>query len=176
MALETWQIDPTHSTVGFSVRHMMFAKVHGRFGSFTATLAVDKDDVAKSSVEVAIDAASIDTNEAQRDGHLKSADFFDVEHHPKLAFKSTGVKVSGGDVELAGDLTIRGTTKPVVLKGELGFGKDPWGNERLIASVATSIDRKEFGLAWNAVLEAGGVLVSDKVEIHIEAQAIRPKA
>ena len=176
MALETWQIDPTHSSIGFSVRHMVIAKVHGRFASSTATLAIDKDDLAKSSVTVTIDAASVDTNEAQRDGHLKSADFFDVENHPHLTFKSNSVKASGGDVELAGDLTIRGTTKPVVLKGELGFGKDPWGNERLAASVATTIERKEFGLTWNAALEAGGVLVSDKVEIRIEIQALRAKA
>jgi polyisoprenoid-binding protein YceI len=176
MAIETWQLDSAHSNIGFSVRHMVISKVHGRFQKWSGTLAVDKDDLARSSVEAHVEVASLDTNEAQRDGHLKSADFFDAEKHPEIVFKSRSVQRVGAEgLELVGDLTIKGTTREIVLTGEVGFGKDPWGNERLGASAQTTIDRKDFGLTWNQVLETGGVLVGEKVEIKIEIEAIRPK-
>ena len=171
--MASYTIDPTHSSVGFSVRHMMFAKVRGQFAKWSTDLALDPTDLAKSKVTATIDASSIDTGVADRDAHLRSADFFDVANHPSLTFVSTGVAKKGDGYALAGDLTIRGVTKPVTLELEaLGSGKDPWGNERRLFSAKTTIQRSDFGLTWNQALEAGGVLVSDKIEIELEVQAV----
>jgi len=169
-----WNIDATHSTIGFSIRHMVFSKVRGRFLAYTGTIQLDDADLAKSSVEVAIDAASVDTGTDQRDTHLRSADFFDVEHFPQLLFSSTRIEDAGdGRLRVTGQLTIRGTTREVVLEAEsAGRGKDPWGNQRIGFAAKTSIDRKDFGLGWNQLLEAGGVLVGDRVDIELDVQAV----
>ncbi|HVY46510.1 MAG TPA: YceI family protein [Minicystis sp.] len=174
MAKTTWKIDTSHSSVAFTVRHMMIAKVRGQFAKWQGTITLD-DDVANSSAEATMEVASLDTHEAQRDGHLKSADFFDAEKHPTLTFKSTRVEPTGKDhYRLTGDLTIRGTTKPVTLEVEsLGGGKDPWGNQRVAFAAKGSIDRRDFGLTWNQALEAGGVLVSEKVDLDVEVQAVK---
>jgi polyisoprenoid-binding protein YceI len=173
----TWNIDPTHSTVGFSIRHMVFSKVRGRFLKYSGAIQLD-DDLAKSSVEVTIDAASIDTGTAQRDNHLRSADFFDVEKFPELRFRSTRVEDLGaGRLRVVGELTIRDTTREVLLDADpAGRGMDPWGNERIGFAAKTSIDRKDFGLQWNQLLEAGGVLVGDRVDIELDVQAVNTAA
>lgn len=178
MTATTWNFDNTHSSVGFSVRHMMFAKVHGRFTQWTGSLQLDEADFTKSSLSVEIDAASIDTGNEQRDGHLKSADFFDVEKQPKLTFASTRIERTGeGSYAVHGDLTIRGVTKAVVLETtDEGGGKDPWGNQRRGFSAKTKISRGEFGLQWNQALEAGGVLVSDEVTITVDVQVVKAQS
>jgi polyisoprenoid-binding protein YceI len=170
-----WEIDNSHSGVHFTVRHMVFAKVHGAFSKWTASLDLDEADFTKSKVNATIDVASIDTNEEKRDGHLRSADFFDAENHPKLTFAGKGIKkVDAEHYQVSGDLTIRGTTKPVTLDVEYGGrGKDPWGMERVAFTAKAKIDRKDFGLTWNQVLEAGGVLVGEKIDIAIEIEAIK---
>jgi polyisoprenoid-binding protein YceI len=174
MALEKWNFDLAHSSVGFWVRHLMISKVHGRFTKWTGEIAFDAEDPSKSSVEVQIDAASIDTQEAQRDGHLKSADFFDVEKFPHITFKSTSVTGKSEAFDAHGDLTLHGVTHPVVLHVEYaGRTKHPMGGERAGFSAHTSINRKDYGLHWNMVLEAGGVGVGDKVEINLEIQATK---
>jgi polyisoprenoid-binding protein YceI len=174
----TWNIDTTHSGISFSIRHMVFSKVRGRFGKYTGAIQLDEGDLARSSVEVTIDAASIDTGTAQRDTHLRSPDFFDVETFPELRFRSKRVEDLGdGRLRVTGDLSIRDVTREVVLEAETtGRGKDPWGNERLGFSARASIDRKEFGLKWNQVLEAGGFLVGDKVDIELDVQALSAAA
>ena len=173
----TWNIDATHSTIGFSIRHMVFSKVRGRFLKYTGAIQLD-DDLAKSWVEVTIDAASIDTGTAQRDTHLRSADFFDAERFPELRFRSTRVDDLGGDrLRVTGDLTIRDVAREVVLDVEpAGRGMDPWGNERIGFVAKTSLDRKDFGLKWNQVLEAGGVLVGDRVDLELDIQAVNTAA
>lgn len=178
MTATIWDFDLSHSSVNFHVRHLMVSKVHGRFQTWGGTLVIDNDDITRSTVNVEIDTASIDTKEEKRDAHLRSADFFDVENNPKLTFKSTSVKkVSDEELEVTGDLTIRGTTKPVVLKVENnGTVKDPWGGTRAGFSAKASISRKEFGLHWNALLETGGVVVGDKIEISLEIEAIQKAA
>jgi polyisoprenoid-binding protein YceI len=169
-----WNIDNSHSSIGFTVRHMMFAKVHGRFDKWTATFDMNDADISKSTVSVEIDAASINTNDEKRDGHLKSGDFFDVATHPKLTFKSKRVEKKGDELHVVGDLSIHGVTKEVTLEVEqTGSGKDPWGNARVAFNAKTSINRKDYGLNWNQALEAGGVLVSEKVDISIEVQAVK---
>jgi polyisoprenoid-binding protein YceI len=172
--MATYNVDTTHSEIAFSVRHMMFAKVRGQFKAWTASLAYDAAEPTKSTVSVEIDASSIDTREEKRDGHLKSDDFFAVDKFPKLTFKSKRVEKSGeGRFKLVGDLTIRDTTREVTLDVEqTGGGKDPWGNQRLGFSAKASISRGDFGLKWNQALEAGGVLVSDKVDIEVETQVV----
>jgi polyisoprenoid-binding protein YceI len=173
----TWNIDSTHSTVGFSIRHMVFSKVRGRFQKYTGAIQLD-DDMSKSWVEVTIDAASIDTGTAQRDAHLRSPDFFDVEKFPELRFRSTRVEDIGGRrLRVIGDLTIRDVTREVVLDVEpAGRGMDPWGNERIGFVVKASIDRKDFGLQWNQLLEAGGVLVGERVDLELDVQAVNTAA
>lgn len=174
MALTTFAFDASHSHIAFTVRHMVFAKVRGEFTGWKGTVQIDDQNLAASRVEVTIDAASISTHEEKRDGHLKSADFFDVENHKELTFRATGVEGSGKGFKLKGDLTIRGTTKPVVLDvEELGRGKDPWGNERVGYGATAKIDRREFGLNFNQVLETGGVLVGDTVDIAIDVELIK---
>jgi polyisoprenoid-binding protein YceI len=173
MAARTWNIDPSHSAVRFTVRHLVIAKVHGVFGKFGGSFVLDPDDLSKSSVEVEIDANSIDTKEEKRDAHLRSADFLDAENFKTLTFVSKRVESSGGKVtKVIGDLTIRGTTKEVALEVEdLGRAKDPWGNEKAAFEATTRINRYDFGLKWNAALEAGGVLVGENVDITLEIQA-----
>jgi polyisoprenoid-binding protein YceI len=171
--LMTWQLDKAHSEVGFSVRHMMISTVRGNFAGVEAEVTFNPENLSDSRVEAKIDAETIDTGEAQRDGHLRSADFFDVENHPHIVFKSTNVRVSGTDIEVTGDLTIRETTKSVTLKGEYqGPGKDPWGMMRMGFSLAGEIDREDFGLTWNQALETGGVLVAKKVKMQVEVQLV----
>jgi len=174
MALQRWNIDPSHSGVHFTVRHMVISKVRGAFERFQGSIAFDEQNPAASTVEVEIDADSIQTHEAKRDGHLRSPDFFDVAQFPKLTFKSTKVEKGGDGYLVTGDLSLHGVTKPVVLNVEaLGGGKDPWGNERLGFQATTTINRKDFGLNWNQALEAGGVLVGEKIEITLDVQAIK---
>ena len=171
----TWRIDADHTQVWFSVRHMMFATVRGQFPGVSGELKLDEADPSNSSIEVKLDAATIDTHSGQRDEHLRSADFFDVEAHPYLTFVSRRLEALGGSkYRITGDLQIRGTTREVVLDAEeTGRGKDPWGQEKLGFVASGRIDRKDFGLTWNQALEAGGVLVSDEVRISVDGQAIR---
>jgi len=169
----TWKIDGSHSKVGFAVRHMMITTVRGTFATPALELALDPTDLTQSKVKVTIDAASVNTGEPARDAHLRSADFFDAETHPNLTFVSTAASRKGDDFELVGDLTIRGTTKSVRLKGEgQGPVKDPWGKGRYAFSLSGELDREEFGLKWNQALEAGGVLVAKKVKLEIEVQLV----
>ena len=172
----TWNLDPVHSTAEFKVRHMMITNVKGQFREVSGALSIDEGDITKSRVEASIDAGTIDTRNADRDAHLKSADFFDVEHFPKLSFVSTRVTRTGDDeLSVEGDLTIRGVTRRVVfaVEGPTAAAKDPWGNIRIGLSATTKINRRDFGLTWNAALEAGGVLVGDDVTITLEVQAIQ---
>jgi polyisoprenoid-binding protein YceI len=171
----TYKIDPAHSNAHFSVRHMMVTNVRGAFSKVEGTVVIDTDNPAASSVNATIDASTVNTNEPQRDAHLKSADFLDVEKYPTLAFKSKKVERDGDDWKVTGDLTLHGVTKQVVLKvdGPTEETKDPYGNIRAGASAATKIKRSEFGLTWNAVLEAGGIAVSDDLKIEIEVSLIK---
>ncbi len=173
MAAQTWQIDKAHSDIFFTVRHMVITKVRGRFLKWEGTLVLDEQDLSKSRVEVSIDAASISTSDAKRDGHLRSADFLDAEKFPKLTFKSTKVEKASGDrLKVTGDLTIRDVTKSVTLDVEqLGKAKDPWGNNKIAFNGKVAIQREEFGAKWNQALEAGGVLVGKQVDIDLELQA-----
>lgn len=174
MAATTWQIDPAHTDVGFAVKHMMISTVKGRFADVSGTITLDDDDLSKSSVEVEIKAASIDTRQPDRDAHLRSADFFDVEKYPTLTFKSRRVEpLDNGKFRVIGDLTIRDVTREVVLEAsEEGRGKDPWGGERIGFSASTKIDRRDFGLTWNTALETGGVLVGNDIKITLEVEAV----
>ncbi len=177
MATNRWDIDVGHSAIHFWVRHMVISKVHGRFARWSGTVDLDPQDLARSSVQVRIDAASIDTQVADRDAHLKSADFLDVAKHPEIAFTSKRVEAAAGGLRVVGDLTLHGVTREVALEAEFaGTGKDPWGNERAGFSAKAALDRKDFGLVWNAALETGGVLVGEKVEISIELEAIKKVA
>jgi polyisoprenoid-binding protein YceI len=175
MAASTWNIDPVHSAIHFSVRHMVVAKTRGRFSKWAGQISFDPRNPAGSSVQVTIEPASIDTGDAQRDGHLRSADFFDVEKFPQATFKSTRVEGNGGDqYRITGDLSIRGVTRPVSFDATFeGAGKDPWGGERAGFSASTSIDRRHFGLEWNKALETGGLLVGEKVDLTLEVEAVK---
>jgi polyisoprenoid-binding protein YceI len=175
--MTTYTIDNSHSDVGFSVRHMVFAKVRGHFTKWNAQLAFDPANPAKSSVEVSIDASSIDTREAQRDAHLRSPDFLDVERFPNLTYKSRRVEPAGDKkYKVAGDLTIHGVSREVALDvEELGRGKDPWGNDRIAFVAKTSLNRADFGLKWNQALEAGGLLVGEHIDIEIDVEAVAGK-
>ena len=172
---QQWAFDLVHSSVNFTVRHMVVSKVRGRFTKWDGTVVMDENDPAGGRVEVAIDAASIDTGVEQRDGHLKSPDFFDVAKHATIGFKSTKVERVGKDaLKVHGDLTMHGVTKPVVLDVEYaGSAKDPWGGVRAGFSARTTLDRKDFGLTYNQLLETGGVLVGETVEIGIEAELVK---
>jgi polyisoprenoid-binding protein YceI len=175
VAAEKFTFDPVHSTVGFWVRHLMISKVHGRFTQWSGTLEFDEANPAASKVEVQIDVASVDTKDAQRDGHLKSPDFFDVEKYPHITFKSTSVEVAGDKhYHVKGDFSMHGATHPVTLDVEYaGRAKHPQGGERAGFSAHTSINRKDYGVNFNMVLEAGGVALSEKVEIDLDIQAIK---
>jgi polyisoprenoid-binding protein YceI len=178
MTTNSWNLDTVHSGINFSVRHMVVSKVRGRFTKFTGNVELDEGDLTRSVVEATIVASSIDTGTGQRDDHLRSADFFDVEHFPQIRFRSTRIEKLGGErYRLTGDLTIRDVTRPIELDAEYGGrGKDPWGNERVGFTAKAALDRKDFGLKWNQALETGGVLVSDRVEIELEVQAVRAAA
>jgi polyisoprenoid-binding protein YceI len=175
---QKFKFDPAHTVIGFTVRHMVFAKVRGRFGAFEGTLDLDPEKPENSSVEVEIDAASIDTGSADRDQHLRSADFFDAEQFPKLMFRSTRIESLGGErYAVHGKLAIHGIERDVTLSAEYGGRvKDPWGNERVLATVSGSLNRNDFGLRWNQALETGGVLVGERVELELEVQAVKASA
>jgi polyisoprenoid-binding protein YceI len=178
MVNQTWQVDAAHSAVNLSVRHMVISKVRGHFAKWTARLGLDTEDLAASTVEVDIDAASIDTGVADRDAHLRSPDFLDAAAHPAITYRSRRVEVLPGDrLRVVGDLTIRGVTREVPLEVEMGGqAKDPWGNLRAGFSARASLNRKDFGLTWNQALETGGVLVADRVDVEIELEAVRQAA
>ncbi|MGB3375296.1 MAG: YceI family protein [Microbacterium sp.] len=166
----TWILDPSHSEVTFSVRHMMISKVRGTFGMKEATLVAPENPL-EAKVEAKVDVTSIDTQDENRDAHLRSADFFDTEVFPTMEFASTGARIEDGDFFVDGDLTIRGITKPVSFEFEFGgFGKDPYGNYKAGASAKTVINREDFGLTWNAALETGGVLVGKEITIGLDLQ------
>jgi polyisoprenoid-binding protein YceI len=172
----TWNIDPAHSMAEFKVKHMMIANVTGQFSKVSGVLVRDESDPANDRVEATIEAASIHTRDEQRDAHLKSPDFFLVEKFPTLHFKSTGINVvDKGELSVEGDLTIRGVTRKVhfAVEGPTQPAKDPWGNTRIGLSATTKINRKDFGLTWNAALETGGILVGDDVTITLDAQFVR---
>ena len=174
-ATTTWKIDPSHSHIEFGVRHMMITNVKGRFTGVEGTVQIDETNLEKANVDVRIDAATIDTREPQRDAHLRSADFFNVETFPHITFTSKQITGrSGNEFKLVGDLTMHGVTREVVLDvTEEGRGKDPWGGERLGFSAVTKVKRSDFGLTWNQALETGGVLVSDDVKISLELEFVR---
>jgi polyisoprenoid-binding protein YceI len=175
MPLERLEIDPGHSGIHFSVRHMMISKVRGRFTRWRGTILMDEEDPAQSSVEVEIDASSIDTGLEARDADLRSANFLDAEHYPRITYRSKRIQREDGQrYRVVGDLTIRGVTREIPLDVEYGGRTtDPYGNVRAAFSTSTSINRKEFGLNWNMALEAGGVMVGDRVDVEIEVEAIR---
>ena len=171
----TWTLDNTHTRLGFVTRHAMITKVRGSFNDFTGTVTVPAEGIQSASAEVTINASSIDTRNADRDGHLKSNDFFDMENHPQITFKSTKIEGNGsGGVDVTGDLTIKGTTKSITIPFEFeGTATDPFGNQRAGFEGTTTIKRSDFDLTWNATLETGGVLVSEKVTLEIEVSAIK---
>ena len=169
----TYNVDASHSEVGFTVRHLGLSKVRGRFAKFDGAIVIAADPLA-SSVEATVEMDSVDTNDAQRDGHLRTNEFFDIETFPQMTFVSTGITAKGGDYELAGNLTVRGVTKPVVFALEFGgAGGDPWGGSRVGFSAETEINRKDFGMEFNMVLDSGGLLVGEKVKIHLEIEAVK---
>jgi polyisoprenoid-binding protein YceI len=173
---QIFTIDPIHSNVGFSVRHLMIAKVRGHFKAVSGTIVIPAGSDVPEAVDVTIDGASIDTREPQRDDHLRSPDFLDVATYPTLRFVSTSISGDPSAFEIHGDLTIHGTTRPVVLNATFeGRANDPWGNLRAGYEATTKISRKEFGLTWNQALEAGGVAVGDEVRIELSVEAIAPK-
>jgi polyisoprenoid-binding protein YceI len=171
----TWQIDPAHTNVEFTVRHMMISNVKGQFEKTTGTITTDGKDPATAKIDATIETASLNTRVAKRDAHLKSPDFFDVAKYPTITFKSTKIEANGaGKWKVTGDLTLHGVTKPVVLDVDASSApiKDPMGNMRAGASATTTINRKDFGLTWNKAMEAGGVLIGDEVAISIDVEAI----
>ncbi|MFL6101453.1 MAG: YceI family protein [Actinomycetales bacterium] len=171
-----WTVDTAHSEVGFVARHLMVSKVRGRFTDYDATITV-APNVLDSHVEATVQLDSLETKDDKRDGHLKSEDFFHVEQHPTMTFRSTGIRENGSDFLLDGDLTIRGVTKPVTFDLEFnGVAATPWGGSSAGFTAETEINRKDWGLNWNVALESGGVLVSDKVKIILEIEATAPQA
>jgi polyisoprenoid-binding protein YceI len=172
----TWNIDPAHSVAEFKVKHMMISNVKGIFRKLSGDLSLDESNLGNSRIEVSIEAASIHTNEDQRDAHLKSADFLDVEKFPALTFRSKGIRVvKDGELSVEGDLTIHGITRKVnfAVEGPTPPSKDPWGNTRIAVSASTKINRKDFGLTWNAALETGGILVGEEVTITLDVQFVK---
>jgi polyisoprenoid-binding protein YceI len=174
--VSTWKLDAAHSVAEFKVKHMMISNVKGSFSAVSGALALDETDYTHSNVEVSIPVATLTTGDAQRDGHLKSPDFFDADKFPTITFKSSNIDSTGGaDYSVTGNLTIHGVTKPVTLAVEdvSEPSKDPWGNQRIGLSASTKINRKDFGLAWNSALETGGVLVGEDISISLEVQFIK---
>jgi polyisoprenoid-binding protein YceI len=168
-----WNIDPMHSQIGFKVKHLMFTNIRGVFGEYEARITTVGSDFTTAEIDMSISAASVNTNDVKRDGHLKSADFFDVENFGEVNFRGTGFQRTRADNEfvLYGDLTIKGITRPIELLAEIsGVMKDPWGNEKLGVSLQGKINRKDWGLNWNAALETGGVLVGDEIVLEIDVQ------
>jgi len=174
-ATSTWVIDPAHSSIEFAVKHMVITTVRGTFAKFEADLAIDEADLARSKATFRIDAASIDTRQPDRDNHLRSADFFDVANHPTITFVTTAIERTGNNTyRITGDLTIRGTTRPVTFEAEVhGPARNPFGKTVVAVSVSGKINRKDFGLTWNAPLEAGGWLVGDEVRINADFELIK---
>ena len=175
-AVTTWNIDPSHSVAEFKVKHMMISNVKGQFPKLSGVLTLDESNRTNSRVEAVIEAASIETRDEQRNAHLKSADFFHVEKFPTLSFKSTRISpVRDGEISVEGDLTIRGVTRKVFfsVEGPTSPAKDPWGGIRVAASATTKINRKDFGLTWNAALETGGLLVGDEVTITLDVEFVK---
>ncbi|RME28050.1 MAG: polyisoprenoid-binding protein [Deltaproteobacteria bacterium] len=176
-AASTWQIDPKHTTVGFKVKHMMVSYVEGRFHEVEGTVEYDPANPTALSATVTVQMDSVDTHEPKRDAHLKSPDFFDVEKYPTMTFKSTAVKqVGDGELDVTGDLTLHGVTRPIVLHVE-GLGQpiiDPWGNERVGAEVTGSLNRQDFGVSWSDTLDGGGLVVDDIVKLDINVELVRP--
>lgn len=174
---KTYEIDPAHSAVSFRVGHLMIGKVTGRFGKFSGSVDYEKDRPKTWSAAASIDSASIDTSLPDRDKHLRSADFLDVEKFPSIEFKTVRVESKGGKTKLIGDLTLHGVTKRLALDLDVaGLAKDPWGGERLGATGTTKISRKDFGLTWNKALESGGVLVGDELQITLEIEGVAKKS
>ena len=174
-----WSIDPAHSAAHFSVRHLMISNVRGEFSKLSGTVILDSADPTRSTVEVSVDASTINTREPQRDEHLRSADFLDVANHPTITFRSKRIVPEGPDhYKLTGDLTIRGVTKEVTfdVEGPTPPVKDPWGNVRAGVTATAKINRKDFGLVWNALVEGGGVMVGDQVSITVEAELVQKAA
>ena len=169
----SWTLDSVHTHVGFSVKHMMVTTVRGQFKTYSGTVKLDPKDFAKSTFEGEVDVASIDTGNVDRDNHLRTNDFFDAPNHPKITFKSTGIEAKGGtDFVVRGDLTIRGVTKPVALEVEyLGTSKNPYGKTVAGFSARGAVDRKDYGVAFNAILETGGVAVGEKVKLEVDVEA-----
>jgi polyisoprenoid-binding protein YceI len=178
MTTKNWNVDSSHSGINFSVRHMVVSKVRGRFTKYDVELSLDSEDLTRSTVQASIDAASIDTGVAQRDEHLRSADFFDTQKYPELRFQSKRIeRVDDERYHVVGDLTIRDATRELVLDVEYGGrAKDPWGNERVGFVAKATLDRKDFGLGWNQLLETGGVLVGDRIDLDLEIEAINASA
>ena len=175
-AVTTWNVDAVHSAAGFKVRHMMISNVKGHFTGVSGVLSLDETDVTGSRIDASIEAGSINTSDPQRDAHLKSADFFDVEKFPALSFKSTRVtRAADGELAVTGELTIRGVAREVVfaVEGPTAQVKDPWGNTRIGLSATARINRKDFGLTWNAALETGGILVGEEVTITLDVQFVK---
>lgn len=173
MAKSKWVVDATHSSIDFSIRHMMIAKVKGTFHNFEAQIEADPADLTTADITVAVDLNSIDTRNTDRDAHLRSADFFDIENNPKMTFQTTQiVKTGDGEYDVTGNLTLHGVTRPETFSVTFeGAGKDPWGNEKAGFSATGSIKRSDYGLTYNAALETGGVLIGDEVKISIEIEA-----
>jgi polyisoprenoid-binding protein YceI len=175
-SITTWNVDAAHSAAEFKVKHMMISNVKGRFSKLSGTLSLDESGHHNSRVEVSVEAASIQTGDEQRDAHLKSPDFFDAEKFPALTFKSSGVRVvNDGELSVEGDLTIHGITRKVTfdVEGPTPPSKDPWGNTRIGIAASTKINRKDFGLSWNAALETGGILVGEEVTISLDVQFVK---
>ena len=169
----TWTVDPTHTTIGFVARHMMVSKVRGSFGEFSADVTI-ADDPLRSSLTAEVQMASLDTGNADRDGHLRTNDFFDIEHFPTMTLRSTGFEPAGDDFVMHAELTVRGVTRSVDFDLEFaGTGQDPWGGTRAGFTATTTINRKDFGIEWNTALETGGVLVGDKVQIELDVQLVQ---
>lgn len=175
MNTTAWSIDPTHSSIGFKVKHMMFTNISGKFTQYSANVVTTGDDFSSAQINFTADVASVDTQNEDRDNHLRSADFFDAGQFPQITFKSSSFSTKAdGTYELSGDLTIKGETKFVTLPAEFsGLMTDPWGNTKAALIVNGSINRKDWGLVWNAALETGGVLVGDKVQFDIEVQLVK---
>jgi polyisoprenoid-binding protein YceI len=177
-ATSNWKIDPAHTSAQFAVKHLMISTVRGAFSKVNGTVSVDDQDISKSVVDVTIDVSTVDTREPNRDKDLRSEKFFDVEHFPTMTFKSKKVeRVSSGKLKVTGDLTIRGVTKEVVLDidGPTAPVTDPWGNQRVAVSATTKINRLDYGVKWNATMDGGGVVVSDQVDITIDAEMTKQK-
>jgi polyisoprenoid-binding protein YceI len=176
--MSTWNLDPSHTTVAFAVKHLMISTVRGRFANVSASIYLDEQNSAASHLDVSVDVASVDTRSEQRDNHLRSADFFDLANHPSITFKSKRIEGDlAGDFQVIGALSIRGVTREVALNASFGGeANDPWGNQRRAFSAKGSVNREDFGLVWNQAMEAGGILVGTDVKIEIESEFVRASA